>query len=391
MAQGGPRAAVPLQRGLARILLASGDRPAAIEAYRGILNVEPDGASDRVALAEIYAVDDPQRAIGELRKVLDRDIHHAPAYRLLASFYSRTGDTERANRVLTALDLLGFAEDADRATMSGSRRPGSARRCAASSTTTPRAPPADHAGRARAARRGVRRARRGAVVGGRPAVARPEPAARRRRRRSPAGRDRGRGRRAVPDRGRGLHRREGPRPGRGDRVPAPDARGRSLADHRVRPDRCGSCSATRSRRSAAATPPCSSSAPASAASSATCCARCCPPSPGSPAPPPTCSAAPAREAQKVIERHSPGSATSTRGPGSTACSRAPSARASSRATISTPRSGRWPCSRARSWPATDATVALGSVLGGPDLVRYYLSDNYQQIRELVDQLSYGIR
>jgi tetratricopeptide (TPR) repeat protein len=117
MAQGGPRAAVPLQRGLARILLASGDRPAAIEAYRGILNVEPDGASDRVALAEIYAVDDPQRAIGELRKVLERDIHHAPAYRLLASFYTRTGATERANRVLTVLDLLGFAEEADRATM----------------------------------------------------------------------------------------------------------------------------------------------------------------------------------------------------------------------------------------------------------------------------------
>ncbi|HEY5950587.1 MAG TPA: tetratricopeptide repeat protein, partial [Kofleriaceae bacterium] len=117
MAQGGPRAAVPLQRGLARILLSSGDRPAAIEAYRGILNVEPDGASDRVALAEIYAVDDPQRAIGELRKVLERDIHHAPAYRLLASFYSRTGDIERANRVLTALDLLGFAEETDRQTM----------------------------------------------------------------------------------------------------------------------------------------------------------------------------------------------------------------------------------------------------------------------------------
>jgi tetratricopeptide (TPR) repeat protein len=117
MAQGGPRAAVPLQRGLARILLASGDRPAAIEAYRGILNVEPDGASDRVALAEIYAVDDPQRAISELRKVLERDIHHAPAYRLLASFYNRTGDTERATRVLTALDLLGFAEETDRQTM----------------------------------------------------------------------------------------------------------------------------------------------------------------------------------------------------------------------------------------------------------------------------------
>ncbi|MEO8706851.1 MAG: tetratricopeptide repeat protein, partial [Kofleriaceae bacterium] len=117
MAQGGPRAAVPLQRGLARILLASGDRPAAIEAYRGILNVEPDGASDRVALAEIYAVDDPQRAITELRKVLDRDIHHAPAYRLLSSFHNRLGETDRAARVLTALDLLGFGEEADRATM----------------------------------------------------------------------------------------------------------------------------------------------------------------------------------------------------------------------------------------------------------------------------------
>jgi len=117
MAQGGPRAAVPLQRGLARILLASGDRPASIEAYRGILNVDPDGASDRVALAEIYAVDDPPRAIGELRKVLERDIHHAPAYRLLATYYNRAGDLERAYRVLTALDLLGFSEDADRVTI----------------------------------------------------------------------------------------------------------------------------------------------------------------------------------------------------------------------------------------------------------------------------------
>ena len=29
----------------------------------------------------------------------------------------------------------------------------------------------------------------------------------------------------------------------------------------------------------------------------------------------------------------------------------------------------------------DATVALGSVLGGPDLVRFYLSDDYQQLRD----------
>src|SRR4029079_4236172 len=122
MEQGGPRAAVPLQRGLARILLAAGDRPAAIEAYRGILNVEPDGASDRVALAEIYAVDDPPRAIHELRKVIDRDIHNAPAYRLPASFYNRVGESERAARVLSVTEQLGYAEESDRQTHSRLRQ-----------------------------------------------------------------------------------------------------------------------------------------------------------------------------------------------------------------------------------------------------------------------------
>ncbi len=121
MESGGAEAAVPLQRGLARILLQSGDRPAAIEAYRGILAVEPDGASDRVALAEIYAVDDLPKAIAELKKVIERDIHHAPAYRLLASFYSRTSEPDRAARVLSALQILGFAEEADRGAAAAAR------------------------------------------------------------------------------------------------------------------------------------------------------------------------------------------------------------------------------------------------------------------------------
>lgn len=118
MESGGAAAAIPLQRGLARILLASGDRSAAIEAYRGILNVQPDGAADRVALAEIYAVDDVTRAISELRKVVHRDIHHAPAYRLLASLYLRSGEKERAHRVLSVMDMLGFAEESERAVTS---------------------------------------------------------------------------------------------------------------------------------------------------------------------------------------------------------------------------------------------------------------------------------
>ena len=112
MEKGGPKAAVPLQRGLARILLASGDRPAAIEAYRGILGVD-DSPPDRVALAEIYAIDDPGKAISELRKVVERDIHHAPAYRLLSSFYSRLAEPERAARALAVMEQLGFAEESD--------------------------------------------------------------------------------------------------------------------------------------------------------------------------------------------------------------------------------------------------------------------------------------
>ena len=39
--------------------------------------------------------------------------------------------------------------------------------------------------------------------------------------------------------------------------------------------------------------------------------------------------------------------------------------------------------RANSSPSHDETVALGAVLGGPDLVRFYLSDNYQLIRNLL--------
>lgn len=113
MEQGGVNAAVPLQRGLARILLAAGDRKAAVEAYRGILNVQPDGAMDRVALAEIYAQDDMPRAIAELHKLLMRDLRHASAYQLLARFHVQNGDIDRAKRVLEVKSLLGFAEDSD--------------------------------------------------------------------------------------------------------------------------------------------------------------------------------------------------------------------------------------------------------------------------------------
>jgi tetratricopeptide (TPR) repeat protein len=114
METGGAEAAVPLQRGLARILLAAGERSASIEAYRGILAVEPDAAADRVALAEIYAMEDLPKAIQEVSRVVERDLRHAPAYRLLAQYYSQSGEADRGVRLLSIMDLLGYAEESDR-------------------------------------------------------------------------------------------------------------------------------------------------------------------------------------------------------------------------------------------------------------------------------------
>ncbi len=114
MQHGGAEGAVPLQRGLAQILLMAGDRSAAIEAFRGILAVEPGEAADRLALAEIYAVEDLARATGEIKKILERDLRFGPAYRQLAAFYSRAGEAEPAVRALSVMETLGFAEEADR-------------------------------------------------------------------------------------------------------------------------------------------------------------------------------------------------------------------------------------------------------------------------------------
>jgi tetratricopeptide (TPR) repeat protein len=114
MATGGEQAAVPLQRGLARILLMGGDRSAAIEAYRGILAVAPDSADDRLALAEIYAMEDLGKAVAEASEVVFRDSRHAAGYRLLASYYSRTTEVQRTARVLSVMDTFGYTDDSDK-------------------------------------------------------------------------------------------------------------------------------------------------------------------------------------------------------------------------------------------------------------------------------------
>ena len=113
MGQNDRESAIQLQRGLARILLKGGDRDAAIEAYRGILEVSDQGAADRLSLAEIYADSDLHKAIDETRKVIEGDLRHGPAYRVLAGYYVLAGEPVRAARVLSTMSLLGYSEEED--------------------------------------------------------------------------------------------------------------------------------------------------------------------------------------------------------------------------------------------------------------------------------------
>jgi tetratricopeptide (TPR) repeat protein len=119
-----PGSALVLHRGLAQVFLAAGDREAAINEYRSIIaDGSAEGSDDRVALAEIYAREkaDVPRAIDELVQVLDGDLRHAPTYRLLVALYDKLGERERVARVLTILDMLGYAEDVERAYLANLR------------------------------------------------------------------------------------------------------------------------------------------------------------------------------------------------------------------------------------------------------------------------------
>jgi golgin subfamily B member 1 len=111
----GPRDTLPPRRALAQHYLAGGDRDAAIREYRAMLEIEQN-SDDRVALAEVFARDmkDLGMAIAELFQVLSVDLRHAPTFRTLVSLYDRAGERDRVARALTVLDMLGYAEEAER-------------------------------------------------------------------------------------------------------------------------------------------------------------------------------------------------------------------------------------------------------------------------------------
>ena len=186
------------------------------------------------------------------------------------------GDTERATRVLTALDLLGFAEETDRA---DDAAPARARRVA---QPLRRALDDEHRERllldtrrraSRSARCSTAFAEELTALVAQPSLGENVHARAGRSSRASLQLAREVGA-PVRDRCRDLHRRARARP----RSRSPRSRASSSSSiasllAEARPAHCASCSATRSRRSAAATRRCSSSVHASAASSASSCAR----------------------------------------------------------------------------------------------------------------------
>jgi tetratricopeptide (TPR) repeat protein len=119
----GPTVELALRRGLARFYMGVDEPQRAIECYRSVLERFSQGAiddgsqlDDRVTLAELLSQQELTLAAArdELMMVLAADLKHGPAYRLLMQVYQRAGELDRAARVQTMLSLLGYADASER-------------------------------------------------------------------------------------------------------------------------------------------------------------------------------------------------------------------------------------------------------------------------------------
>ncbi|MDB5217090.1 MAG: domain protein putative component of TonB system [Myxococcaceae bacterium] len=87
------------------------DGPGAIEALRGAVEVRPDDAESRAALAELYAAKgDRTVAVTELEKVATFAPMRAQTYRRLHELHTRAQRPDRAWLVATCLEELGAAD-----------------------------------------------------------------------------------------------------------------------------------------------------------------------------------------------------------------------------------------------------------------------------------------
>jgi tetratricopeptide (TPR) repeat protein len=112
-----------LQRARAQLSLARGAKMEAAADLAQLAARDGDTADDRLALAELYA-SEPEglpRAIAELEHAVDANLGHAPTLRLLATLRARLGERQRVARLLALLELMGDADDFDRAQLTSLR------------------------------------------------------------------------------------------------------------------------------------------------------------------------------------------------------------------------------------------------------------------------------
>ncbi|MEO6954779.1 MAG: hypothetical protein ABI321_23465 [Polyangia bacterium] len=116
-ASGKLEAVLTLQRSRARFLVTWGELGLAAQAFRSLLEKEPDSVDDRLAYADLLGRSEqtvPQ-AFAELEHVISLEPRHSQAYRQLAQLYQRVGQVARAGRVFRLMFLMGLLEPSDRA------------------------------------------------------------------------------------------------------------------------------------------------------------------------------------------------------------------------------------------------------------------------------------
>ena len=110
-------AVLTLQRSRARFLVTWGELGLAAQAFRSLLEKQPESVEDRLAYADLLGRSEqtvPQ-AFSELETVIAMEPRHSQAYRQLAQLYQRVGQQARAARVFRLMFLMGILEPADRA------------------------------------------------------------------------------------------------------------------------------------------------------------------------------------------------------------------------------------------------------------------------------------
>ena len=115
-ASGNREAVLTLQRSRARFLVTWGELGLAAQAFRSLLEKQPDSVEDRLAYADLLGRSEQTvpHAFAELEHVISLEPRHSQAYRQLAQLYQRVGQVARAGRVFRLMFLMGLIEPSDR-------------------------------------------------------------------------------------------------------------------------------------------------------------------------------------------------------------------------------------------------------------------------------------